>query len=115
VADAAEMLILAAQGHRPVMFAEIAMRQALHKNPGGQLHLPGAGGRPTHRWRSPSQAACQGLQFRSLITALRWGDLALRSPTSSLSGLVRVPTLSWRARSSSVNQRGPFALFSRLR
>jgi hypothetical protein len=27
---AAEMLILAAQGQRPVMFAEIAMRQALH-------------------------------------------------------------------------------------
>ena len=27
---AAEMLILAAQGQRPVMFADIAMRQALH-------------------------------------------------------------------------------------
>jgi hypothetical protein len=27
---AAEMLILAAQGQRPVMFAHIAMRQALH-------------------------------------------------------------------------------------
>jgi hypothetical protein len=27
---AAEMLILAAQGQRPVMFAEIAMREALH-------------------------------------------------------------------------------------
>jgi hypothetical protein len=27
---AAEMLILAAKGERPVMFADIAMRQALH-------------------------------------------------------------------------------------
>ena len=31
---AAEMLILAAQGQRPVMFADIAMRRALHAGKG---------------------------------------------------------------------------------
>jgi hypothetical protein len=87
------MLIPAAQGHRPVMFAEIAMRQALHKNPGWSTALARSWATTDAPMAKPVQAACQGLQYRSLITAPRWGDLALRSPTSSLSGLIRVPTL----------------------